>query len=403
MDLRNLTIVVGLFFSVFVIGADSFIISPLLPAMAHDFSASISAVSLAVTLYAICYAVGSPIFGPLGDRFERRKLLLFGMSVFLIATVLCATVHSLTAFYVFRAIAGLGAAFTMPNIWALIGSHFHGRLMGTVMGVVMSALSLSIAVGVPLGTALSALSDWHMAFWGSAALGVVALALLWATAPKSQPVATADNASARTSLRSSYATSYSRVLHTKPTLLGLALTLVWMFAFYSVYTFLGTFIAQNFHFTTAQSGLVFIAYGAGNFLASFLSGFAASKLGTKHAIAINGALSGLLVLGIAGWGSSLIVLIPLLLLLALAQGFGVLPITAYIVGTAPSQRSTVTSLNNAMLYLGLSLASGVGAPIITGVSFAAVCIMAAVAFLVATVLACSLRGHKVIKQQDRRL
>lgn len=78
-------------------------------------------------------------------------------------------------------------------------------------------------------------------------------------------------------------------------------------------------------------------------------------------------------------------------------------IGAYIVGTVPSQRSTVTSLNNAMLYLGLSLASGVGAPIITGVSFAAVCIMAAVAFLVATVLACSLRGHKVIKQQDRRL
>lgn len=60
---RDLAIVIGLFFSVFAIGADSFIISPLLPAMAHDFSVSIGAVSLAVTLYAICYAVGSPLFG----------------------------------------------------------------------------------------------------------------------------------------------------------------------------------------------------------------------------------------------------------------------------------------------------------------------------------------------------
>lgn len=98
-------------------------------------------------------------------------------------------------------------------------------------------------------------------------------------------------------------------------------------------------------------------------------------------------------LGIAGWGSRLAVLIALLVLLALAQGFGVPPITAYIVGTVPSQRSTVTSLNNAMLYLGLSLASAIGAPIITGRSFAAVCIMAAAAFLMAMLLACLLRAQ----------
>lgn len=379
---KDLTIVIGLFFGVFVMGADSFIISPLLPAMAQDFRTSLSAVSYGVTVYAICYAIGSPLFGPLGDRFDRRRLLLLGMAFFWIGTILCATAGNLTEFYIYRALAGLGAAFTMPNVWAFIGSYFSGGPMRRVMGIVMSALSLSIAVGVPLGTALSAISDWHMAFWGSAVLGLIALVLLRLTVPSSKPDAAAQRG---------YLASYGQVVRTRGAVIGLLVNLSWMFGFYLLYTFLGAFVTDTFGFTTSQSGLVFMAYGAGNFLASFISGSVMSHLGARASIIVPGAASLILALAIGTLGNRLVLLVILLLVLAMAQGFGVPSISTYVVGTVPAHRSTVTSLNSSMLYLGLTLASAVGAPIYTDRSYVVVCVVAAAAFLLAICLTKQLR------------
>ncbi|MHC5520440.1 MFS transporter, partial [Limosilactobacillus vaginalis] len=109
-SMQEVLMVIGLFLTVFITGADSFIISPLLPAIENDFSISISSAAFSVTIYALCYALGSPIFGPLGDRFNRKSLLKIGILVFLVGSFLCALANSIDLFYVFRAIAGLGAA-----------------------------------------------------------------------------------------------------------------------------------------------------------------------------------------------------------------------------------------------------------------------------------------------------
>lgn len=76
--------IIGLFLIVFITGADSFIISPLLPAIANDFSISISRAAFSITIYALCYACGSPFLGPLGDRLNRKALLKVGILVFLV-------------------------------------------------------------------------------------------------------------------------------------------------------------------------------------------------------------------------------------------------------------------------------------------------------------------------------
>lgn len=149
-SIREVTIIIGLFLAVFVVGADSFIISPLLPAIQMAFNTTLSNVAFAVTIYALCYAVGSPFFGPLGDQFNKRKLLMTGIVVFLVGTFLCGTAHSLAEFYLYRALAGIGASLLVPNVWAFIGSYFSGSKRNTTMGITTSALSLSIAIGVPL-------------------------------------------------------------------------------------------------------------------------------------------------------------------------------------------------------------------------------------------------------------
>jgi len=103
--------------------------------------------------------VGAPLIGPLGDQFSKQKLLLLGISIFAFGSLSCALAPTNGWFEAGRAVAGLGAAMTLPNVWALIGDTFKGLQLNAVMGMTMAALSLSIAIGVPLGAGLAL--GWH--------------------------------------------------------------------------------------------------------------------------------------------------------------------------------------------------------------------------------------------------
>lgn len=387
---RDLMMIVGLFLIVFVIGADSFIISPLLPAIETDFKVTVRQAALSVTIYALCYAIGSPFFGPLGDKFNRKMLLSLGITIFLIGSFLCAVAENIFGFYCFRAIAGLGAALTMPNIWATIGDYFHDKKMNVVMGIVMSALSLSIAIGVPLGTGLSQLSNWHMAFWGSGGLTLIVFPILLAVIPEMK-------ASTKSDLK--YLQSFKNLWLSKKAIPALLINLVWMFGFYTIYTFLGTFLNLQFYLNTAQIGMVFIAYGLSNFLASFCGGYFISHLGAMKSVIINGLLSAIFILMIVIFNNNLIIVIGCLVLLALAQGIGVTSLTTYIVNVVPQNRSTIMSFNSSFLYLGLTLGSGFGAIMYSKIGFSGISIFAVIALLVAVFMTYKLNNnHKKINK-----
>lgn len=374
---KDVLMVTGLFLIVFIMGADSFIISPLLPAIGQDYHVNLSSAALAVTIYAVCYAIGSPFFGPLGDQFNKKRILTIGIGIFLIGSLLCAVATTLSQFYIFRAIAGIGAALTMPNIWATIGDYFHGHLLNTVMGITMSALSLSIAIGVPLGTGLAQLSNWHMAFWGSAGLTLIAYSILLVVIPNMTPFL---------NQQTNYFDAFRTLLTTHHATWALSINLVWMFGFYTLYTFLGTYIEQTFHDNTAQTGLVFIAYGISNFIASFFGGIVTTKLGAMRSVIINGLLSIIFIFGITFTASTISLLIMFLILLALAQGLGVTALTTFIVNIVPKNRSTIMSFNSSFLYLGLTLGSLIGGIVYPQWAFKGVGLCAIIGLLLAVLI-----------------
>lgn len=323
-------LIIGLFCGAFVTGADAFIISALLPAIATSLHVPTNTAAYGVTVYALCYAI-----------------------------------------------AGIGAALFVPNIWAFIGTYFNGQRLNQVMGIVMSSLSLSIATGVPLGALLAQLSSWHMAFWGSAMLTLIASSILTIAIP-SLPSQNAQP--------DGYFTSFKTLVHTPHAIAALLITLTWMTGFYGVYTFLGVFATATFHFNTIQTGLIFITYGSANFVASYFAGKLISLLGKKQSVTINGLVSATLVLSLGIWGQHLAVLLIILIVLALSQGWGVTALTATIVNIVPSNRSTIMSFNSAFLYYGLTLGSAAGGLLLTKIGFYAVTIAAAMALLGAVLI-----------------
>lgn len=370
----NIWIIVGLFLAVFVTGVDSFIISPLLPALGSYFHGSITQVSFGVTIYAMCYAIGCIFWGPLGDRFPKKKLIEIGMSVFLIGTFLCGFATELYTFYLFRAIAGIGASLLVPNIWAFIGSHFKGKQLSIVMGITISALSLSIAIGVPIGTFISQLLNWHMAFWGSGFLALSSFVVILITIPKEIPLRKNNI---------NYFENFIKVKSTKNAISSLMTTFLWMFGFYIIYTFLGTFLANQYHFDTAKTGYIFIVYGLSNFAASFLGGFVNNRLGIMNSIRFSGIASMMVIMMMGILGNNLYILISLLIFLALFQGFGVSALNTFIVNVAPSNRSSMMSFNNSCLYLGLTVGSFTGGFMYARYGFISICIIASVGLILA--------------------
>ncbi|UQS85909.1 MFS transporter (plasmid) [Nicoliella spurrieriana] len=383
LEKKKFLTILGLFFGVFVTGADSFIISPILPEIARSFNASIALSAYGVTIYAIFFAVGSPLFGPLGDRYNKKTLLIIGILIFFVGSLLCGFSHTLIEFYIYRTIAGIGASLFVPNVWAFIGSNFNGKKLNQVMGIVMSGLSLSIAIGVPLGTLLAQLSNWHMAFWGSAVLTLVAL-LFILFAPKQNII---------NSKSVSYLASFKNVFLTKNAVPALMITLSWMIGFYGIYTFLGTYIQNNFKFNVAMTGYVFIAYGLSNFIASFFGGKVMNITGKKRSINLNAIFSIVFILGFIISKNNIWGIIILLILLAFAQGFGVTSLNSYIVNVVPSNRSTLMSFNSSFLYLGLTIGSGIGGIIYDSFGFAGVCLMASLGLFFAIIITNLLKGE----------
>ncbi|MFC6182121.1 MFS transporter [Lactiplantibacillus daowaiensis] len=385
MHVKTKLLVGSLFLIVFIIGADSFIIAPLLPAIEQSFQITVNQAALAVAIYAVCYSFGAPLFGPLGDRYPRKQLLLLGISIFLVGSVLCAVAPTIIIFDSCRVLAGLGAALTLPNVWALIGQRFQGPQLNLVMGITMSALSLSIAIGVPLGTGVAQLANWHWAFGMSAGLTLLALIGIWWGVPA---VPVSDKRPTH------YLGNYRAVWQSARTRWTLMVTLIWMTGFYLVYTFLGTYATRQFHLTTLQVGELFSLYGFSNFIASFLSGWLVHRLGTGPAVCWFGGLSAILVAGMAVGRLNLIVLSGLLMLLALAQGLGVTALNTMVVTLLPTQRSTVTAFNSSFLYLGLTISASFGSLLYTTIGFGGVCISAAIALGLATGLANVVRTAK---------
>ncbi len=242
------------------------------------------------------------------------------------------------------------------------------------MGITISALSLSIAIGVPIGTLISQLVNWHMAFWGSGFLALVAFVVILVTIPSEAPIQTE---------RVNYFTNFIKVQRTPNAVASLLTTFLWMFGFYLVYTFLGTFLTNQYHFNTAATGVIFIVYGLSNFAASFIGGFVNNRLGIMNSIRFNGVASVLIIVMIGGLGTKLAVLIPLLVLLALFQGLGVSALNTFIVNVAPANRSSMMSFNNACLYLGLTVGSFTGGFTYASYGFNTLCLIAASGLMLA--------------------
>src|ERR1700726_4486692 len=98
MDMMRVRPLAGLvtgWLTMFVIGTDLFVVSPLLPMIAADYRVSPAVAGLSVTVFALTYMATPPLFGPAADRTGRRPVLICCLAAFAAANLLPAAAASL--------------------------------------------------------------------------------------------------------------------------------------------------------------------------------------------------------------------------------------------------------------------------------------------------------------------
>lgn len=162
----------------FMIGTDFIGAALLVTAIENEFDTDITTTQWVMNMYALTFAVLMVAAGRLGDLYGRRRLMLMGLAIFLIASLGCALAPSVTLLIVARGLQGVGASLLWPSIFALAALSVTKEKRGLAIGLLLAGVTTGNVVGPLIGGVVTWLGDWRLFFVINAALAVIAALLV---------------------------------------------------------------------------------------------------------------------------------------------------------------------------------------------------------------------------------
>jgi predicted MFS family arabinose efflux permease len=158
----------------FTIILDFMILAPLGAILMHDLSIPTSHFGWAVSAYAFSAGISGLLAAGFADRFDRKKLLMFFYTGFILGTFLCGIAPNYHFLLGARIVTGLFGGVIGSIVMTIVADLFPLSRRGRVMGFVQTAFAASQVLGLPLGLYLSNLWGWHAPFLMIAGVGAVA-------------------------------------------------------------------------------------------------------------------------------------------------------------------------------------------------------------------------------------
>ena len=133
---------------------------PALPRMVESFNTSASLVNLTLIFFFIFYAIGTLFWGPLSDKYGRRRVLIIGLSIYLVGSILCIFSRNVDQLILFRILQSIGCGAATAVATAIVKDVYSGRRRVTIIALVQSMGMLSPIISPVIGAIiLSVLSD----------------------------------------------------------------------------------------------------------------------------------------------------------------------------------------------------------------------------------------------------
>ncbi len=349
MDRRLLILAAGMF----AVGTDSFVIAGILPQVADSFQVPVSLAGQMVTLYALSYALLSPLIAATLAHWPRKRLLLLGLGIFIVGNFLTAVAPSIGWALASRLLAGLGAAMYSPTATATAAALVAPEKRASALAVVIAGLSSATALGSPMGAYIGGHGDWRATMWFVTIVGVVAALAVYAMLPSIAALPA-------TSLRQRLAP-----LRDKRVALTLLTTLVAYSGLFAVYTYIGVSFDRVTRGNAQVLPALLLLWGVAATVGNLVAGKLTDRFGSRRIIDGSIAVAAV-ALASMPWATTQLWSTALVTVVWGMCGWGLLvPQQHRLINLSPGAAPLLLGLNSAALYVGVSISGVIGGAAIT--------------------------------------
>jgi MFS transporter, DHA2 family, multidrug resistance protein len=162
---------------------DTTIANVALPLMQTSLGATMDSVTWVLTSYIIAAAIAMPVTGWLAERLGSRNLLIFAVSGFIVASMLCGIATSLEEMVAFRMFQGVCGAFVAPLTQTVMLDINPPEKQGNAMSIWGMGIMIGPIMGPMLGGWLAENYNWRWVFYVNLPIGLLTLAILWFLLP----------------------------------------------------------------------------------------------------------------------------------------------------------------------------------------------------------------------------
>jgi predicted MFS family arabinose efflux permease len=279
--LRKNSIVILLGFLGFIVMADNWVVSPILPAISENIGVAVERARLLIAAYMIPFGIFQIIFGPLADRYGKKQVIAFSIILFTVATGMCAAGFGLTDLAIYRAL--IGDIFPIEQRQGAIG---------TFMGISFLGQGLSMVTG----GAIAYFLNWRGVFAIYALLAVIPMGMLIKNYKLLPDTKHAD---------SKFIAPYLKLLADPKSLFTYILVLLEGMFIIGSFSYLGAFIAKTHHFNYLTIGVIMTAFGFMTVVGGRLSGKLVLKIDARKILTLGLVFAGLADFLVFNFGRSL--------------------------------------------------------------------------------------------------
>ena len=316
---------------------------PSFQAIARDLTASPAQVQLTLAVFFVALGIGQAFYGPLSDRFGRRRPLCFGLALYVLASAGCALARSIEALVAWRFAQALGGCAGMVIARAVVRDRFDEREAARFFSLLILVTGLAPILAPSIGGQILVFFSWRAIFWTLASFALVGLITATFVLPESLPPERRTEGGVATALR-----VYSRLLRDRAFMryaLSGALVISGMFA----YIFGSPFVfMQIYGVRPERFGWIFGAIALGLISASQLNRVVLARVAgariLSHALVVTAAAGMiLLVMAWTGVGGLAGLLVPLFVYIA-SLGFVLPNVIATALGPQGRNAGTASAL-----------------------------------------------------------
>ena len=324
----------------------------LLPRLAEQFAVSLSAAAQVISVFAIAYGAAQLMFGPLGDRFGKYRVIAWACMVCTVTAMLCGMAYDFTSLRVARALAGATAAAIIPLAMAWIGDVVRYEDRQPVLARFLVGQIAGVSAGVWIGGFAADHLSWRTPYFLIAALFAVVSVALFALDRRLPAHARLMQIGTQPALRR-MVTDFQHVLNRPWAHVVLGTVFLEGACLYGPFAFIASHLHLAFGLSLSTAGALVMLFGFGGLLFAACAGPLVRRLGEVGLVRWGGTLLAASLL-LVGFGPTWQWSIPGCFVAGL--GFYMLHNTLQMNATqmAPQRRGAAVSAFASSFFLGQS-------------------------------------------------